>query len=761
MNNITVKFIDREYSLPEDLLVYLDLLDLTNDVRMALNKKFYQLLQNEEIGCIGDEQIRPEIEKQVGRFIAKLMEAGVYDRTITDYLNGNKGFELISKVNQAAFSKMKELLIQKLDEYTAGVEEALYKRDSSITGMGFSIWSSSFVNHAIYAAMEASTLNKQEVAANKEYRREIDTLHNSITSKHDGAKKTYIDSTYIPNMEAAIAVFSFELLDAYISDLIEFEKLDKSILDYIDIDRSNDFLKNLVLSPNKEAILRKAFEACPYNLQVYEETLRYGLMDYDTYQTAQYFRQDKNILLSLNENLGEVEYPSKFEVNYSVAEKIAEYTQSDVTSVLQAITKDYVASIIKAYGDVVKLLDNHHQATQIMSELSESTILSGSSVSRGKASAYINGIVSQTVWVELTEKCGYSDLLDRIKKNSPLPVNASSKDEYDKYLADQLYSVFSNECRILAAEIQKRREEVARKKAEQEKNEQEHEKRNKKIAAFVTSVIAVTIMVVVVLNAVIIPNKNYKAAVNLMNNGKYEEAIASFETMAGYKDSSIRIEECYDAIYDAKYSIAIELMHNGQYNEAISAFEELQGHMDCEDKIQECNAAVTEQKYIHAVSLMNDSKYEEAISTLEVIINYRDSKNLIGQCKDAILQAIYENATKNKYGTYIPEEKTEDLLFKYISSKNVNIDIDDSSVIHNIPYIDSDNRVRLGTGIIVKSYQKDTNRTVYTVSVEEDSGATNTVTNFIYEGKTNRLIVECRNENDYYMQLIYDKKISS
>ena len=259
MSNITVKFIDRDYSVPEDLLVYLDLLDLTNDVRMALNKSFYQLLRNEEVGCIGDEQIRPEIDKQVGRFIAKLMEAGVYDRTVTDYLNGNKGFELISKINQTALSKMKELFIQELDEYKAGVEDALYKRDSSITGMGFSIWSSSFVNHAIYAAMEASTLNKQEAAANKEYQREIDALHRSITSKHDGAKKTYIDSTYIPNMEAAVAVFAFELLDTYISDMIKNGKLDKSILGYINIDRSNDLLKNLDLSPNKEAILHKAF----------------------------------------------------------------------------------------------------------------------------------------------------------------------------------------------------------------------------------------------------------------------------------------------------------------------------------------------------------------------------------------------------------------------------------------------------------------------------------------------------------------------
>lgn len=510
MSNTTVRFIDREYSVPEDLLVYLDLLDLTNDVRMALNKNFYQLLRNEEVGCIGDEQIRPEIDKQVGRFIAKLMEAGVYDRTVTDYLNGNKGFELISKVNQTALSKMKELLIQELDEYKAGVEDALYKRDSSITGMGFSIWSSSFVNHAIYAAMEASTLNKQEAAANKEYQREIDALHCSITSKHDGAKKIYIDSTYIPNMEAAIAVFAFELLDTYISDMIKNGKLDKGILSYINVDRSNDLLKNLDLSPNKEAILHKAFEACPYNLQVYEKTLNHGLMDYATYQTAQYFRQGKNILFSLIANLGDVEYPGKFKINYVAAEKMAEFTQSDVISVLQAKTKDYVASVIKAYGDTVRMLGNRQKATKIMSELSETAILSGSSASKGKANAYINGIVSQNVWAELTEKCGYTDLLDRIKEQVPDAESLATKRDIDLLLAEKLYPMFEEARQIRENEITKKREDEAKQKAAEAEKARLTAERNK-IIKKICFIAAIVVIVVAIASTIITKVNNAKA----------------------------------------------------------------------------------------------------------------------------------------------------------------------------------------------------------------------------------------------------------
>ena len=243
----------------------------------------------------------------------------------------------------------------------------------------------------------------------------------------------------------------------------------------------------------------------------------------------------------------------------------------------------------------------------------------------------------------------------------------------------------------------------------------------------------------------------YSVAIELMHNEQYNDAISALEELQGHKDSKVKIKEC-------RYTIAVALMDQKKYSEAISVFELIPGYKDSEDRIQECNTAVTEQKYIYAVSLMNDGKYEQAISTLEGIVNYKDSKKLIDQCKSAILQAIYENAIKNKHGTYIPSEDTEDYLYLYIGGRNFDIVINESGVIHNIPYIDSDNRPRLGTGIIVESYQKDTHRTVYIVSIKEYSGATNTVTNFIYEEKTNRLEVECRNENGYYMKLIYDKK---
>lgn len=57
----------------------------------------------------------------------------------------------------------------------------------------------------------------------------------------------------------------------------------------------------------------------------------------------------------------------------------------------------------------------------------------------------------------------------------------------------------------------------------------------------ICSITAALIAFVIVLNNVIIPNKNYNKAMDLYNSGNYEEAIEAFEDLDGYKDSEDKI----------------------------------------------------------------------------------------------------------------------------------------------------------------------------------------------------------------------------
>ena len=125
------------------------------------------------------------------------------------------------------------------------------------------------------------------------------------------------------------------------------------------------------------------------------------------------------------------------------------------------------------------------------------------------------------------------------------------------------------ECSDRLAEIERKREEqrIADEKADKERRiaaQKAAEKRKRILSIAVLAVIA-AIALVLVLTKVIIPNSKYNAAVELMDSGKYAEAIVAFEEMNGYKDSAKKIDEC-------EYQKALSFYENGEYKNAAIAF---------------------------------------------------------------------------------------------------------------------------------------------------------------------------------------------
>ena len=87
---------------------------------------------------------------------------------------------------------------------------------------------------------------------------------------------------------------------------------------------------------------------------------------------------------------------------------------------------------------------------------------------------------------------------------------------------------------------------------ERERKEEEHriavekrKKKAKKVFAIGTPIVCACVAFLIVLTTVIIPNNKYSSAVSLMNDEKYDEAIAAFDALNGYKDSEKQLENCY------------------------------------------------------------------------------------------------------------------------------------------------------------------------------------------------------------------------
>ena len=288
MSNVTVNFIDKEYSMPTDVVTYVGLVDFTNGIRDALMSSFKRQIWPNIAVIESDNFMIADLNDQTSKFIRKLLDNDIYHRTANDYLQNNKGYELFLNTKRKIITQILSIRKAKLESYRAGVEGAIYRKEAAVTGLDFGIISGSFVNHMIYAYMDASKQTEQEKAAVKAYNKEIAELDKQ-NAEYDKQEATYISENVIPAMNTVFTFFAYDLLDKYVSDLIAVGKFDSAALEYLNLERSNDLLRNLALSNNKQAVLQSAFSACPFNLDVYMQAMKYDLLDHTSFQTAKTF----------------------------------------------------------------------------------------------------------------------------------------------------------------------------------------------------------------------------------------------------------------------------------------------------------------------------------------------------------------------------------------------------------------------------------------------------------------------------------------
>ena len=132
------------------------------------------------------------------------------------------------------------------------------------------------------------------------------------------------------------------------------------------------------------------------------------------------------------------------------------------------------------------------------------------------------------------------------------------------------------ECDVRLEDERKERE---RKQAEAEVEAKKKQKKIKMIVAGVAAAVAVAAV-----GAVIKDNldkkKLYNQAMALLEDGKYDDSIALFESLKGYKDSK-------EQIIDAEYQEAAKYEKAGEYEEALALYEELGDYKDSKEKYKE------------------------------------------------------------------------------------------------------------------------------------------------------------------------------
>ena len=182
-------------------------------------------------------------------------------------------------------------------------------------------------------------------------------------------------------------------------------------------------------------------------------------------------------------------------------------------------------------------------------------------------------------------------------------------------------------------------EEAERKRLLQERADRTRKARKKRIAFASLFAVALAVAAYFIYTNVIVPANNYKAAEVLYATEQYEDAIAAFTALEGYKDSTTRIEEAREALRVRNYAAAEVLLKEGNYEKAISVFEALGDYKDSAERLNET-------RYAAAEALLEAGQYNEAIAAFETLGDYKDSEGRIEEvirARDyAAAEALFE-----------------------------------------------------------------------------------------------------------------------
>lgn len=610
--SINVTFLKKQYTFPKDILTYIDILNMAEDIQKELFKSFLDKVSRSHTPVISNEQLHDDMKKQAGRFIEKLCENEIYDKTVDEYVFENNGYEAYSELNKEGVQIFAGFLSEEIMNLRDGMNNAEINAASNITGSGIQVYTSSFLTLAATSAMEYSILKKQCKEADKQYRNEIKVISDRGAAIRADKEKIYLENNYIPGMEKAITLFSFEMMDKYIRHLTEAGKFDVKALDYVNIKKSVGLLENLNHTSNKLAVYEQSFLACPYNFNLYQNLIESDILDKETFLTAKKFGQGSEIINSLKSKIFNVDcqynltdalkYINKYITIY------ADCTNTSEVDICHKVANKKYLSVKEGYNSIKSKISNSDDCCSLI-QVNEGNI---GNISKDYivsiAKEEVNHIISDKDFDTLRNACGYTDLLNEITPKNQDFANKLSLDTF--YINELVCSItkYVDDCKDKLIKKKEQSEAIARESAKQVK-------RN----GIIITVIIVFILLIILYVKVIHPQNTYNSGINAMNSKNYSEAIAYFESLEDYSDSEKMILEC-------KYREANNYYQFGNYNEAINIFKELGNYSDAEKMILEC-------KYREANDYYQSENYDEAIIIFKELGNYSESNTMLMQAK--------------------------------------------------------------------------------------------------------------------------------
>ena len=630
MGKTTVKLLSREFHISDQLPIFIPIMQKFEQYENQLKLMvIYQAKTGTYTGVsegdfdFWEKKIR-SIAKQV---IQDAASNGIFDLTEAELVDDNPGYAELNRVVNETTRQMLVNQIQATLDYLEGADAAYNSAASNITGSGVSIWTSSFGSAMLYSFMEGNVLKKQAKQADKEYDAAIKNLKSTRRFKEKEAEYNAKVNVYYPGCNNAVSQIVTYMFKLYLEAMNNNGKINVTDINSYDLKKSVDIMKNLtVVSPKQRInVLSKAFEWCPYNIDMYYEMINMGHLDQDMADTLEYLTLN-NLIAEYYESNIPVFPQSGFTNHIAINKKMI----SNVCMLKKVGRKDYLYKISDSatyqvkdrYRDIRKAFSFQNARTPFVSGIKNAADIEGDLI------AVINSIVNKEDFDCLVNECGHTELLNEIKPDDY--TGEISKESIDRYYIDSLLPLYKEDYRRRVEFEQEEKEKRTRKEREEKEwiiqaKALKKKKMIKKSA--IAIVVILTISFVIILFVDIIPRHKLNEAKSLIGKGDYLEAVEILDDLNQKKFKN--------EIYSYKIQCAELLMNENNYEEARNVYISTRGIDEDSDEVRECN-------YRWACYLYDNTEYEESSKMFSDLWGYKDSEDKYYQSQFQYAMFLYD-----------------------------------------------------------------------------------------------------------------------
>ena len=213
-----------------------------------------------------------------------------------------------------------------LDCKRAGLKYAYRSAASNITGSGVRIYTNSLTSLMMHSAIENSILKSQARKADQQYETAKKQINQSASDDLEKACANILFNDFFPLLTQLVTEFYNELFKNYLVELEVHGMFDIDNIEQYNENKSCAILNNISMFENKNALFVEAFEACPFNVDIYTKMIEFNVIDVNTLKDAQILFPQSEIPDLIKTKLEKIDSSQNIRIIKNMIEVLAYYT---------------------------------------------------------------------------------------------------------------------------------------------------------------------------------------------------------------------------------------------------------------------------------------------------------------------------------------------------------------------------------------------------------------------------------------------------